>query len=108
MAEDGKVKSNAVEDRLPDYVKFDQQAVGDCNDVDLALAAHLKWVLANTDRWYLSGKWSPGMISDAMLKNVDQRLDLEKLSKTGGLIDPETLMKIMRGEPLETGQDESG
>ena len=107
MVDDKQGKASGEQAKLPDYVQFEQKSAGDCKNVDSALAAHLVWVLANADRWYLNGKVSPGMISDAILKNVDQRLDLEKLSKTGGLIEPEKLLRILAGKPLEMEQGES-
>lgn len=48
------------------------------SDADELLRAHARWVIDNADHWTKTGKASPGMVSDAVMKNVDLRLKLGK------------------------------
>lgn len=62
-------------------------------DIEALLDTHARWILANADRWVRTNVCSPGMVGDALIKNIDQRLDLRRLQM--GVTDPEGLDKLL-------------
>lgn len=83
---------------LPQYKQIAIEAIGDGRDVDAALAVHLLWVARNAERWIEAGQASPGMVSDAILRNAKERLELQKSNRHAGEFSPLMIQQLMSGK----------
>lgn len=67
----------------------------DYGDPDEVLREHLRWLFVNAKKWLAGSKATPGVISEQILKNVDQRLDLMKLREDSDGDDDGLIGQIM-------------
>jgi hypothetical protein len=65
------------ENPLPDYEPYPSLSDDDCADPGVLLRAHARWLTANADRFIIK-QTSPGVVSDAITKTVDQMIDWHK------------------------------